>query len=213
MKNGAVPDVDIAPLLQMRALPLCLQCAKLRVDHAVSAAVGAHEGDRFDRHRNRLRVCAWHLSACLADERDVRRKALSVEGYFMLGQRPADTAHDSRERHGFPHPGPPEIPEAAHAVKRELEGLEGYVRHGVEHRLRVRVLPNESERQMQIFLSGVSPAHAAVKKLVLQIKQCALHIVGQIDGNEQSHFLAPKSRITIILPLSEAATLSDLHTG
>ena len=50
MKSGAMPDVDIAPLLRLNALMLCLQCSALRVDHAVSASVGPHEGDRIDRH-------------------------------------------------------------------------------------------------------------------------------------------------------------------
>ena len=84
-----MPDVDIAPLLRLNALMLCLQCSELRVDHAVSASVGPHEGDRFDRHGRRLWVYAGQFAACLAEERDMRRESFSIERNIMLCQRPA----------------------------------------------------------------------------------------------------------------------------
>ena len=96
---------------------LCRNPSELRIDHAAFAAVGTHERDGVHDHGRSVEPDPRHIAAGPAEQRDMRGESPPVKGNAVLREGVTDPARQRRERKGLPHPGPPEVPEAAHALQ------------------------------------------------------------------------------------------------
>ena len=118
------------------------------------------------------------------------RKPFPVKGDPIVPQGPAQTPDIGRQLLTGRGPRPIQIAEPSESLQLQREGLKGNGFDGVHHPLRVVVLPDKGQGEMEVFPCSLLPPHTLPAEGGLGLCQRVLHGVAQVK--ETPHNDAPQ---------------------